>query len=92
MLLAGDAAGQINPLTGAGIAPAVICGSMAGKWAGRAAVRGDMSLLSRYDKEWRRLYEDSLCRALAARKEIEKKRDDAAYLSLMLQGWGIRQD
>jgi digeranylgeranylglycerophospholipid reductase len=52
MILAGDAAGQTHPITGAGIAPAVICGKMAGKWAARAILEKDMNLLHGYQEEW----------------------------------------
>jgi geranylgeranyl reductase family protein len=75
ILLAGDAAGQPNPITGAGVPQAVICGGMAGKWAARAVKAGDMGLLSEYDKEWQGLYGDSLSRAFERRQLLERKWD-----------------
>lgn len=69
--LAGDAAGQTHPITGAGIANAVICGEMAGKWAARAAASGDVELLKQYDVQWRDFLESAHDRAFRRRLEME---------------------
>jgi geranylgeranyl reductase family protein len=74
-LLAGDAAGQTHPVTGAGIFSAVTCGAMAGRWAARAALEGDPGLLEGYEEEWRDLLGSTLARAAAKRR-------------LMESGWG----
>jgi digeranylgeranylglycerophospholipid reductase len=65
--LVGDAAGQTNPLTGAGILHAAACGEMAGRAAARAVQAGDPSLLSAYEEEWRDLLEGFLGRATCGR-------------------------
>ena len=75
ILLAGDAAGHTNPITGAGVPQAVICGRMAGKWAARAVKAGNMGLLSEYDKDWQGLYGDSLARAFERRQLLERDWD-----------------
>jgi flavin-dependent dehydrogenase len=51
VLFAGDAAGQCHPITGAGIANAVMCGELAGAAAAEAATLGDSSPLDEYVEE-----------------------------------------
>lgn len=70
-LLAGDAAGQAHPITGAGIAAAVACGRMAGEWAARAVAAGEPGLLRGYEDEWRDLFGETLARAAAKRRIME---------------------
>ena len=72
VLLVGDAAGQTHPITGAGIAPAVLCGRMAGKWAARAALANDYRMLAEYEREWRELLGDSQQRAWERRLLLEE--------------------
>ncbi|MGE5840050.1 MAG: NAD(P)/FAD-dependent oxidoreductase [Deltaproteobacteria bacterium] len=72
VLLAGDAAGQTNAITGAGVAQAVLCGRMAGECAARALQAGDLNLLQEYDTEWRGLFEETLQRAFERRQELER--------------------
>jgi flavin-dependent dehydrogenase len=67
LMLAGDAAGQTNPLTGAGLYSAVACGQMAGRAAAKAVKAGDISLLQSYEKEWRDLFGALLERSLCGR-------------------------
>lgn len=76
IILTGDAAGQAHPITGAGIAQAVICGKMAGKWAARAVSENDIGLVSEYEKEWYDLYGESQERAFRKRELLEKNWDD----------------
>ena len=73
MLLVGDAAGQTHPITGAGIAPAVICGQMAGKWAADAAMKKDVSLLTQYGAEYEEMFGESMHRAAERRTLMENK-------------------
>jgi flavin-dependent dehydrogenase len=75
VLLAGDAAGQTHPITGAGIFPAVACGQLAGKWAARAALAGEIDLLAHYDAEWRDTFSESLQRAFDRRRLLEAEWD-----------------
>lgn len=51
MILAGDAAGHAHPITGAGIANAILAGRLAGKWAVEAVNTGDLSALQGYEAE-----------------------------------------
>ncbi|MBU1097846.1 MAG: hypothetical protein CVV23_05660 [Ignavibacteriae bacterium HGW-Ignavibacteriae-2] len=53
ILLAGDAARQVNPLSGGGIASGMIGGKIAGKIAGEAVLTNNPSHLLTYDKIWR---------------------------------------
>jgi digeranylgeranylglycerophospholipid reductase len=80
ILLAGDAAGQTHPMTGAGIHTAVSCGRMAGEWAARAAGAGNLSLLSEYESEWRDLFGETIGRGFARREELEAGWDRLADL------------
>ena len=75
ILLAGDAAGQTHPITGAGIFPAVICGRMAGKWAARAAAANDLALLNRYRCEYAELFGETMQRARERRCFMEANWD-----------------
>ncbi|MGD8781684.1 MAG: NAD(P)/FAD-dependent oxidoreductase [Ignavibacteria bacterium] len=52
IMLAGDAARQVNPLTGGGIGSGMIGGSIAGRIAGEAIKRNDLSHIHSYKKEW----------------------------------------
>lgn len=69
VLLAGDAAGLTNPITGAGIASAVVSGRLAGEAAARV-VAGQASAGEDYAEEIDDLYGPSLARALARRREL----------------------
>jgi len=66
VLLAGDAAGLANPITGAGIAPAVLSGRMAGA-AATALWRGESA---DYAIELADLFEAPLMRAKVRRREL----------------------
>ncbi|MGH7600729.1 MAG: NAD(P)/FAD-dependent oxidoreductase [bacterium] len=54
LMLVGDAAHQINPISGGGIVTAMIAGKIAGRVAAEAIARGDVSSqrLEQYPKEW----------------------------------------
>lgn len=52
ILLAGDAARQVNPLSGGGIASGMIGGRAAGRIAAEAIKKNDMKYLLKYDKVW----------------------------------------
>lgn len=69
VLLAGDAAGLANPVTGAGIAAAVHSGLLAGEAAAGAA-RGDPDALSDYEDELGALFANALERAVRRRREL----------------------
>lgn len=69
VLLAGDAAGLTNPVTGAGIASAVQSGAMAGE-AAAAAVAGRYGAIDDYADEIADLFGPSLARAVRRRTEL----------------------
>ena len=69
--LAGDAAGHTHAITGAGVFAAVVCGQMAGKWAGRAVRDNHIDLLQHYDHEWKDLMALTLVRAYQRRQQME---------------------
>lgn len=52
ILVAGDAARQINPLSGGGIASGMIGGSIAGRIAGEAVKMNKLDHILTYDKAW----------------------------------------
>jgi digeranylgeranylglycerophospholipid reductase len=52
IMLAGDAARQVNPLSGGGIASGMIGGSLAGKFAADAIKKRDITLISKYEEAW----------------------------------------
>jgi digeranylgeranylglycerophospholipid reductase len=52
IMLAGDAARQVNPLSGGGIASGMIGGSIAGRIAGEAVKMNKLDHIFKYDKEW----------------------------------------
>ena len=73
MMLAGDAAGQTHPITGAGIFSAVTCGALAGNQAAEALNQADLSLLGGYEVIWRDLLGATLGRAHERRKILESQ-------------------
>jgi geranylgeranyl reductase family protein len=77
VLLAGDAAGLANPVTGAGIAAAV----HSGRLAGQAAASGRYE---DYEEELEDVYRAALERALMRRKELLDSRPEKAALR---RGW-----
>lgn len=79
VMLAGDAAGLANPITGAGIAAAVQSGSLAGEHAAHW-LSGRASALHDYEEELDALFGPSLRRALARRVERLHARPTAAAL------------
>lgn len=88
VLLAGDATGLTNPVTGAGIASAVQSGSLAGRAA--ADFLGDCAAaVNDYEDELADIFDASLGRALRRRREVlacyaDGGRPDARALS---DGW-----
>jgi len=79
--LIGDAAGQTNPLTGAGLMAAATCGEMAGRAAAESIKTGDLSALGGYEEEWRDLLGGFLDRALTGRERI-----------VGASGWGFEDE
>lgn len=69
VLLAGDAAGLANPVTGAGINAAVVSGAMAGASAAQF-IAGTVDAVEDYADDLRELFEPALQRALRHRKRL----------------------
>jgi geranylgeranyl reductase family protein len=69
VLLAGDAAGLANPVTGAGIAAAVQSGTLAGQ-AAAAWLSGTSHALDGYEDELHDIFDAALARALRRRRAL----------------------
>ncbi|MBV1705659.1 MAG: NAD(P)/FAD-dependent oxidoreductase [Hyphomicrobiales bacterium] len=88
ILLAGDAAGLTNPVTGAGIASAVQSGRMAGEATVRLA-QGHTQAVSDYALDLDDIFGVSLARAVARRTHLMAKptADVRAQPQHLRQGW-----
>jgi len=88
VLLAGDAAGLTNPVTGAGIASAVQSGSMAGR-AAAEFVRGHAAALDDYEEELGDIFDAALGRALRRRCEVlaSYKNGGKPDARALIDGW-----
>ncbi len=53
ILLVGDAAAQIKPITGGGVYYGLKCGKIAGEIAAQACLMGNMKVLRDYERRWR---------------------------------------
>jgi digeranylgeranylglycerophospholipid reductase len=78
LLLAGDAAHMINPLSGGGIINAMKAGRLAGRHAARAIRQGDTSArnLQAYHDEWMGLLGDSHAKYYKLKETISRFDDD----------------
>ncbi len=78
LMLVGDAARMIDPLTGGGIANGCIAGKVAGRVAAEAAAMGDSSkeFLMQYDRGWRVLLEEKLLRNWVAKEKLVSLPDE----------------
>jgi geranylgeranyl reductase family protein len=86
VLLVGDAAGHTHPVTGAGVAAAVIGGTQAGQAAARAVRSGDPDDLDTYDQAWASHMRGPLRHALTKRQALDQQwNDDAAALSRVVR-------
>lgn len=71
--LAGDAAGHTHPITGAGVAQAVLGGRMAGAHAARGVISGNVEASGReYRQEWCETFAESHERAWRRRLLLEE--------------------
>jgi len=78
ILVVGDAAGQVNPLTGGGIISGMSCGMFAGETAAKAIKKGDYSkkVLSEYDKRCKDHLGDKMKKYLKVRDYLAGLSDD----------------
>lgn len=93
LMLAGDAAHMINPLTGGGIVNAMKAGRLAGRHAAAAIAEGDTSeqRLQRYHQDWMDLVGDDLIKYYRL-KEACIKLDDEFYNGLARTMNGVPQE
>lgn len=77
-MVVGDAAGQVDPITGGGIHITACCARIAGEVAAEAVNNEDTSakFLKKYDDLWRAKFGDSLKLSLKYRKIADKLTDD----------------
>lgn len=78
LMLVGDAARMIDPLTGGGIANGCIAGKIAGEVAAKAAATGKASQadLMDYDRRWRLQLEEKLYRNWIAKEKLVSLPDE----------------
>lgn len=78
ILLTGDAAGHVDPVTGGGMHLSAICSSLAGKIAADAVICENLSssYLSRYEKEWKKRIGKNLQQSLKYRTIFDKLDDE----------------
>jgi geranylgeranyl reductase family protein len=89
VLLAGDAAGHTHPITGAGIATAVIGGTLAGKAAAQAVHSGDLADLKAYEHEWAAFMRRPLHHGLSKRQRLDQNwtEDPDELAALLRETW-----
>ena len=87
ILFTGDAAGLTHPITGAGIAPAVISGEQAGACAAEYIHGAGSASLLDYVESLRDIYGPVLSRALSKRREMMR----VLHLQQHLSETGLRQ-
>lgn len=77
VMLAGDAARLIDPLTGAGIQNGLLSGRWSGEVAAAAVEAGDVSAkrLMAYDRAWRSRFEEELARHYLVKEALQKVDD-----------------
>jgi digeranylgeranylglycerophospholipid reductase len=78
LMLVGDAARQIDPITGGGVANACKAGKVAGKVIAKAVSSGDFSekFLMEYDKGWRDEFENQMIRNFIAKEKLVTLSDE----------------
>lgn len=89
ILLAGDAAGCVHPVTGAGILFALISGRLAGETAAEALRGGNLELLSAYQRRCNERLGGPIARGLASRRRLVEgwSADGAELEELLQQNW-----
>ncbi len=78
MMLCGDAAGQVIPLTGAGIHTGIAAGKIAGEVAAKAVAEGNISAsrLKEYQERFDAYFGNRISNSLKALESFEKFSDD----------------
>jgi len=94
LMLVGDAARMIDPLTGGGVSNACISGQVAARVAKEAHEAGDFSraFFQRYEQGWRAKIEDQLYRNYIAKEKLLELSDDTINKIIdALQGYRIER-
>jgi len=89
VLFIGDAAGLTHPITGAGIAAAVVSGELAGKAAAAFLNDGDEEAFEDYEEDVRDQYESSVERAVERRQYLRQywRTEKANTDAVQRKGW-----
>ncbi|MBT9612156.1 MAG: NAD(P)/FAD-dependent oxidoreductase [Burkholderiales bacterium] len=89
VLFVGDAAGLTHPITGAGIAAALVSGERAGQAAASYLLDNDRDALNEFEADMRDQFEASITRAMARRQWLNQRWHTAvAHEDAMhRQGW-----
>ena len=79
VMLVGDAARMIDPVTGGGILNGCLAGKFAGEVAGEAVQASDFTanFLDRYERRWRARFEDHLYRNYLIKERLLRMDDEA---------------
>jgi len=89
ILLTGDAAGHVDPVTGAGIMHALRGGELAGAVAADAVNSGNENQAGKiYEGQWKKLYGGYFERSVKRRTELEKSWKDDLN-SAILKAWKL---
>jgi digeranylgeranylglycerophospholipid reductase len=78
IMLVGDAARHIDPITGGGIVNGILAGRLCGEVAAEGVQNNDVSkeFLMKYDKGWRLEFEDKLIRNYMAKEKLVTLSDE----------------
>ncbi|WP_148883689.1 geranylgeranyl reductase family protein [Thermococcus aciditolerans] len=84
VLVVGDAARQVNPMHGGGMAEAMEAGTIASKWIAKALEEENLGLLRNYTTEWWETDGERLQKVLKVRKVTEKLSDEDLDLFIQI--------
>ncbi|NJE62340.1 NAD(P)/FAD-dependent oxidoreductase [Thermococcus sp. 21S7] len=84
VLVVGDAARQVNPMHGGGMAEAMEAGTIASRWIVKALEEENLSLLQNYTREWWEKDGKRLEKVLKVRKVTEKLTDEDLDLFIQI--------
>ena len=84
VLVVGDAARQVNPMHGGGMAEAMEAGTIASKWIVKALEEENLSLLQNYTREWWETDGKRLEKVLKVRRVTEKLTDEDLDLFIQI--------
>ncbi|MEM2525407.1 MAG: NAD(P)/FAD-dependent oxidoreductase [Candidatus Methanomethylicaceae archaeon] len=76
ILLCGDAAGQVIPLTGGGIRSSIEAGKVAGETVAKALEENDSSILKEYPERYRNPWGERISKSLKVLRIFEKLSDE----------------